>query len=67
MPCIVEKTFHEGYNFALDLTSILGLYKSYKHPKWEKSQFWEFRDSQLRNPEKNDICVEPHGQSQKIL
>ncbi len=32
--------------------------KSYKHSQWWESQFWEFQDSQLGSPRKNDIWVQ---------
>jgi len=45
------KNLSEGYNFALDLTSIKSMKKkSYGLPKSQESQFWEFWDSQLGNP-----------------
>jgi len=42
--------FLMSYNFALDLTSIRGLYKKLWAPKPQWTQFWEFWDSQIGNP-----------------
>jgi len=51
------KDLDEGYNFALDLTSIRGFHTSYGPPKLWESQFWVFQDSNLGVPRQNDIWV----------
>jgi len=48
----------EGYNFASNFTSIGGLHKISRRPKWWESQFREFRDSRLGSPKENDIWVQ---------
>jgi hypothetical protein len=42
-----SKALDEGYNFALDLTSIKGLHTKLWAPKLKESQFREFWDSNL--------------------
>jgi hypothetical protein len=44
------KNLDESYNFASDFISIGGLQKTYELPKFWKSQFREFWDSQFESP-----------------